>query len=143
MLQPVRFPAARPLTYGALALATAQGPARTRSLAPAPDPAWLRQTTLLLAEVLAGARPPRQLAAVTTDRIFLALARRPLPAHTRRMRSMAPQLRSWRMQSALPGMAEVTAVLQSYGRFHAFAVRFEFHHGRWLCTTIETTFPRP
>jgi Family of unknown function (DUF6459) len=151
MLQPVRFPAARPLSYGALALATAQNQARTlataqsqartRSLAPAPDPAWLRQTTVLLVEVLAGARPPRQCASVTTERVFYALARRPMPARTRRMRSMAPQVRSWRMQSVLPGAAEVTTVIQSYGRFHACAMRFDFHRGRWLCTTIETTFP--
>lgn len=136
-----RYPAGRFRTEGSLALAAA--PDRPSRLAPAPEPTELERITRLLVEVLAGARAPRQLGGHTTDRLLLALTRRPLPAHPRGTRSAAPRLRSWRMQSPWPGVAEVTAVARSYGRCHALALRFEFLGGRWLCTAIETTLPRP
>jgi Family of unknown function (DUF6459) len=98
----------------------------------------------VLAETLAGARPPRQLVPWTTERA------------RERIRRLGPQLsagqqpRVRRVVTFLPtaDAMEMTVVVAFGQRVHALAVRLERTGcgpsaagrpgpGRWLCTTVE------
>jgi Family of unknown function (DUF6459) len=117
------------------------------AVAPAADPttAWPRQLALVIIEVLAGARPDRQLVPMTTDRVRA------------RVRSLAPLLASdrrprvQRVVTSRPAarVVEITAVVRFGPRPRALAMRFEYvparpatpgrpaRPARWLCTAIE------
>jgi hypothetical protein len=145
---------------GAVALPTEVGPpgavalpaepAAPAAIAPAgagadPTTAWPRQLALVIIEVLAGARPDRQLVPMTTDRVRA------------RVRSLAPLLASdrrprvQRVVTSRPAarVVEITAVVRFGPRSRALAMRFEHvaarpttpgrpaRPARWLCTAIE------
>jgi Family of unknown function (DUF6459) len=112
-----------------------------------PDPAtaWPRQLALVIVEVLAGARPDRQLVPMATDRVRA------------RVRVLAPLLatdrrpRIQRVVTSRPAarVAEITVVVRFGPRSRALAMRFEHvparpaapgwpaRPARWLCTAIE------
>ena len=113
----------------------------------AADPAtvWPRQLALVIVEVLAGARPDRQLALLATDRVRA------------RVRGLAPLLASdrrprvARIVTSRPAarIVEMTVVVDVGQRSRALAMRFEHvaarpaapgwpaRRARWLCTAIE------
>jgi hypothetical protein len=110
-----------------------------------PTAAWPRQLALVIIEVLAGARPDRQLVPMATDRVRA------------RVRGLAPLLASdrrprvQRVVTSRPAarVVEVTAVVRFGPRSRALAMRFEHVAARpaapgwparpvrWLCTAIE------
>jgi len=114
---------------------------------PAGDPATTRarQLALVIVEVLAGARPDRQLIPLATDRVRA------------RVRGLAPHLASdrrpriQRMVTSRPAAraVELTVVVNFGLRSRALAMRFEqvaarppapgwpARPARWLCTAIE------
>ncbi|MFD0685295.1 Rv3235 family protein [Actinomadura fibrosa] len=97
-------------------------------------------TVRLLVEVLAGTRPPQQLARLAVPAVCRELGRRG-PALGRSRRAVPPQvLTSW-LQRPAPGAAEAGAVVAVNGRIHAVALRLELLRGRWQCTALETTAP--
>ena len=106
----------------------------------APSPGWPSQFAQVLAETLAGSRPPRQLVPWTTERA------------RDRIRRLGPQLsagqqpRVRRVVTFHPtaDVMEMTVVVGFGKRVHALAVRLEradcgqaARPGRWLCTTVE------
>src|SRR5689334_966123 len=113
----------------------------------APDPvaAWSRQFAQVIAEILAGARSPRQLAPWTTERVRdrISLLTRTLTPGQR------PRIR--RIVTSRPAalVVEMTIVLSFGPRSRALALRLEQLPGRppapglparparWLCTEIE------
>jgi Family of unknown function (DUF6459) len=133
--------------------AEAAGPAGVARLAEAarpvadadPTTAWPRQLALVIIEVLAGARPDRQLVSMATDRVRA------------RVRGLAPLLASdrqprvQRVVTSRPAacVVEITAVVRFGPRSRALAMRFEHvaarpaapgwpaRPARWLCTAIE------
>jgi hypothetical protein len=132
------------------AVALPAEPAAPAAIAPAgagadPTTAWPRQLALVIIEVLAGARPDRQLVPMTTDRVRA------------RVRNLAPLLASdrrprvQRVVTSRPAarVAEITAVVRFGPRSRALAMRFEHvaarpatpgrpaRPARWLCTAIE------
>jgi hypothetical protein len=95
---------------------------------------WPLRFAQMLAEVLAGARPARQIVGCTTERARLHLRRiGPLLAGGQRPRvvrvlAMRPR----------PDVVEMSVIVATGQRTRALAVRFERHApGRWLCTDIE------
>jgi hypothetical protein len=110
-----------------------------------PAAAWPRQLALVIVEVLAGARPDRQLVPVATDRVRA------------RIRNLAPLLaadrrpRIARIVTSRPAdrVLEMTVVVNFGARSRALAMRFEHmaarpaapgwpaRPARWLCTAIE------
>jgi hypothetical protein len=116
-------------------------------VAPAADPAtvWPRQLALVIVEVLAGARPGRQLAPLATDRVRARVrGLAPLLASGRRPRVM-------RIVTSRPAarVVEMTVVVDFGPRSRALAMRFEHvaarraapgwpaRPARWLCTALE------
>ncbi|MFV2172430.1 Rv3235 family protein [Actinomadura sp. LOL_016] len=92
---------------------------------------------LMVAETLAGIRPPTRLSLIAVAEVCHALdARRAVrPTH----RVVPPRvLTSW-LQRPAPGAAETGAVVVIAGRVHALALRLEHLRGRWRCTAVETT----
>ncbi|HEX5297593.1 MAG TPA: Rv3235 family protein [Streptosporangiaceae bacterium] len=124
------------------------GPCLTFSAADRPaDPvvAWSRQFAQVIAEILAGARSPRQLAPWTTERVrdrISLLAQTLTPGQRPRIR---------RIMTSRPAarVVEMTVVLSFGPRSRALALRLEQLPGRqpapglparparWLCTEIE------
>jgi Family of unknown function (DUF6459) len=133
-----------------------QGPAGESRAEPAPPgargvlvaagpPGWPGQFAQVLAETLAGSRPPRQLVPWTTERA------------RDRIQRLGPQLsggqqpRIRRVVTCHPtaDTLEMTVVVGFGNRVHALAVRLERadsrpaaggragRPGRWLCTTVE------
>jgi uncharacterized protein DUF6459 len=135
---------------GALGGAEPPGPSLTFSAgrsADGPDPvvAWSRQFAQVIAEILAGARSPRQLAPWTTERVrdrISLLAQTLTPGQRPRIR---------RIMASRPAacVVEMTVVLSFGLRSRALALRLEQLPGRqpapglparparWLCTEIE------
>jgi Family of unknown function (DUF6459) len=122
----------------------APGPAERRPGggpgSPAPSPGWPGQFAQVLAETLAGSRPPRQLVPWTTERA------------RERIQRLGPQLsageqpRVRRVLTFHPtaDALEMTVVVAFGKRVRALAVRLEragggqsAAPGRWLCTTVE------
>jgi len=135
-------PAADAAPAGAgLAPAAEVGPAAAGD----PTTAWPRQLALVIVEVLAGARPDRQLVALATDRVRA------------RVRGLAPLLASGRrprvvrIVTSRPAdrVVEMTVVVDFGPRSRALAMRFEHvaarptapgwpaRPARWLCTALE------
>ena len=110
-----------------------------------PATAWPRQLALVIVEVLAGARPDRQLVPLATDRVRA------------RVRGLAPLLASGRrprvvrIVTSRPAarVVEMTVVVDFGPRSRALAMRFEHvtarpaapgwpaRPARWLCTALE------
>jgi Family of unknown function (DUF6459) len=110
-----------------------------------PATAWPRQLALVIVEVLAGARPDRQLVPMATDRVRARVrVLAPLLASDRRPRIQ-------RVVTSRPAarVAEITVVVRFGPRSRALAMRFEHvparpaapgwpaRPARWLCTAIE------
>ncbi|HLN68454.1 MAG TPA: Rv3235 family protein [Streptosporangiaceae bacterium] len=140
--------AVTPAAAAAPADPTAAGPAPAE-VAPAaaadPTTAWPRQLALVIVEVLAGARPDRQLVPLATDRVRArARGLAPLVASGRRPRVV-------RIVTSRPaaGVVELTVVVDFGPRSRALAMRFEHvaarraapgwpaRPARWLCTALE------
>jgi Family of unknown function (DUF6459) len=139
------------LDLGASGGAEPPGPALTfsaaRPSAGTADPAvaWSRQFAQVVAEILAGARSPRQIAPWTTDRVRdrIILLTQTLSA------GQKPRIR--RIVTSRPAalVVEMTVVLSFGPRSRALALRIEQLPGRrpapgrparparWLCTEIE------
>lgn len=107
--------------------------------------AWHRQFAQVIIEILAGSRPPRQIAGWTTERVrgrIDALSRMLAPDHRPRIRRVMTS-----RPSAL--VVEMTVVVGLGPRSRALAMRFEHMPGRpaapglpprparWLCTELE------
>jgi Family of unknown function (DUF6459) len=100
-------------------------------------PAWPSQFAQVLAETLAGTRPPRQLAPWTTQR-----AR----GHIRRLGPLLaagqqPRIRRIVASTPSSGVVEMAVVVRSGARVHALALRLErgdgSHPSAWQCTAVE------
>ncbi len=126
--------------------AAGRAPAEAAPAAAAdPTTAWPRQLALVIVEVLAGARPDRQLIPLATDRVRA------------RVRGLAPLLASARRPSVVrmvtsrpaARVVEMTVVVDFGPRSRALAMRFEHmaarpaapgwpaRPARWLCTALE------
>ncbi|MEU5877345.1 Rv3235 family protein [Spirillospora sp. NPDC047279] len=142
----MRHPRSRPFPLtttgyavdGSLALR----PETLRAMSGTQEPPGIRDmaeaTVRLVAEVLAGTLPPRQLARRALPEVCLALA-----AHQGRLetaeRIVPPRiLTSW-LQRPAPNAAEAGAVAVIHGRVQGIALRLEHRRGRWRCTTVQTT----
>jgi hypothetical protein len=136
----------------AIGAAPAIGPAPAIGRAPAIGAAdaaatvWPRRFAQGIVEVLAGARPPKQLASHTTERVRaqIGLLSRSLAADQR------PTIRCILTSQPVASVVEMTVVLGFGPRSRALAMRLEYRPGRpatvgrparparWLCTEIET-----
>jgi hypothetical protein len=126
--------------------ATALGAAPALGAADGAAAVWARRFAQGIVEVLAGTRPPKQLASHTTERVRaqIGLLSRSLAADQR------PAIRCIVTSRPVAGVVEMTVVLGFGGRSRAMAVRLEYRPGRpatagrparparWLCTEIET-----
>jgi len=110
-----------------------------------PAVAWSRQFAQVVAEILAGARSPRQIAPWTTDRVrdrIVLLTQTLSPGQKPRIRRIVTSRPAARV-------VEMTVVLSFGARSRALALRIEHLPGRrpapglpgrparWLCTEIE------
>ncbi|MFI0404977.1 Rv3235 family protein [Actinomadura sp. 3N508] len=141
-----------PASRGALALQPAAAPVQPPGLrlvrpedgVDAEVRAVANATVRLVAEILAGARPPHQLSLVAVPAVCRAvlhhLQARSIPA-SRGGRIVPPKVLSTRLQRPAPTVAETVAVVIVAGRVHALALRLEHTRGRWRCTALETTAP--
>ena len=132
---------------GASGLAEPPGPSLTFSADHGADPAvaWSRKFAQVIAEILAGARSPRQLAPCTTERVRnrIALLTQSLTPGQR------PRIRRIVTSRPTAGVVEMTVILSFGPRSRALALRLEHVPGRqpapglparparWLCTEIE------
>jgi hypothetical protein len=144
--QPI--PAARHSPHGRHAPESRHTPDGQRSPTgqPAADrPAFATQFARVLVESLAGARPPRQLAAWTTERAKSRIKRMgPLLAA-----GHPPQLRRVVAYRPAPDVIEMTIIIAVGPRTRALAIRLEHappprtapgqppRPGKWICTDIE------
>jgi Family of unknown function (DUF6459) len=110
-----------------------------------PAIAWSRQFAQVIAEILGGARSPRQLAPWTTERVRdrISLLTQTLPPGQR------PRIRRIVTSRPAARVVEMTVVLSFGPRSRALALRLEQLPGRqpapglparparWLCTEIE------
>ena len=110
-----------------------------------PAVAWSRQFAQVIAEILAGARSPRQLAPLTTERVRdrIGLLAQTLTADQK------PTIRRIVTSRPTARVVEMTVVLSFGPRSRALALRLEHLPGRrpapglparparWLCTEIE------
>ena len=132
---------------GAPGRAEPAGPSPTFSAGHGADPAvaWSRQFAQVIAEVLAGARSPRQLAPWTTERVrdrIGLLTQTLTPGQKPRIQRIVTSRPTARV-------VEMTVVLSFGARSRALALRLEHLPGRrpapgrparparWLCTEIE------
>ena len=111
-----------------------------------PAVAWSRQFAQVITEILAGARSPRQLAPLTTERVRdrIGLLTQTLTADQK------PTIRRIVTSRPTAGVVEMTVVLSFGPRSRALALRLEHRPARrpapglpgrparWLCTEIET-----
>ncbi|GAA2623291.1 hypothetical protein GCM10010411_69260 [Actinomadura fulvescens] len=114
---------------GALALQEVRRPPELRHTVEA--------TLRLVAEVLAGMRPVRQLTSRALPEVCLAVAAHQVPLAAG-VRIVPPRiLTSW-LQQPVPNAVETGAVVVIDGRVRALALRLEHRRGRWRCVTVET-----
>ncbi|RSN55567.1 Rv3235 family protein [Actinomadura sp. WAC 06369] len=147
-----------PGTDGALALARVPGVQAAESplrvVRPGDDTeSELRRiadtAVLMVAETLAGIRPPARLTLIAVPEVCRALdARRATPPARRvapprvappARRVVPPRVLATWLQRPAPAAAETGAVIAVAGRVHALALRLEHLRGRWRCTAVETT----
>jgi hypothetical protein len=90
-----------------------------------------------IAEVLAGARPPAQLAQVATLEVLHLLERNAgrLTGH-RGGPPTRPRVASVHVSQPRAGVAEACAVVDTGPRRRALALRIEHHGGQWRCTAV-------
>lgn len=112
------------------------------------DPAsvWSRQFAQVIVEVLAGARSPRQLAPLTTERVRTRIGQ----LSQTLMPGQKPRIRRIMTSRPAAHAVEMTVVLSCGPRNRALALRLEHRPARrpapglpgrparWLCTEIET-----
>jgi hypothetical protein len=112
------------------------------------DPAivWSRQFAQVIAEILAGARSPRQLTPWTTERVRARIGQ----LSQTLMPGQKPRIRRIVTSRPTPHAVEMTVVLSFGPRTRALALRLEQlparqpapglpgRPARWLCTEIET-----
>jgi hypothetical protein len=107
--------------------------------------AWPRQFAQVIVEILAGSRPPRQIARWTTDRVRTQIGLLvPLLASDQR-----PRIQRIVTSRPTACVVEMTVVVSFGPRSRALAMRFEHmparqaapglpaRPARWLCTEIE------
>lgn len=145
-----------PLTQGALALRYQAAPDReAASASPAlrlvgdgetagpPDAqAWAIRLVQAVTEVLTGDRPIGQLVRWTDSVVFGDLNRRVrvlglTTTATARGSKERCAVRSVRVSTPAPEVAEVAAHVRHGDRSRAVALRLEVHRGRWVCTALE------
>ncbi len=123
--QPVRFESFGPR------------PTPTREL---PDPQrWTRQVVQAMVEVLAGVRPPAQLARWTSPDVYAGLQRR-VRGHAAgpgRWTGRPAVVRSVHVCQPADGVVEACAVLVGGERVRAVALRLEGVDGRWRVTAVQ------
>jgi hypothetical protein len=140
-------PGTRPAAPGAAAPAHPDGPAPGRdSSAPAPGglPGWPSRFAQVLAETLAGSRPPGQMVPWTTE-----MARRHIQRLGPQLASaQRPRVRRVVTSHPASDVMEMTVVVGFGVRVRALAVRLEraspparagarYPEPRWLCTAVE------
>lgn len=105
---------------------------------PDPEP-WARRLLQALLEALAGRRSPTQLQYWTSWGVYRDIVRvaqrggRPGAGTTR---GQSVQIRQIRVCEPADGVAEICAVAQRDGRWHAVAARLEGIDGRWRCVSL-------
>jgi hypothetical protein len=112
-------------------------PPRPRST---PDPGpWARRLLIGMVETADGRRPLRQLAALLSPSVCQGLsadfdrcARTGVPHWLHRA-----TVRSVRVTEPTPGVAEVSATVETGPRVRAIAIRLDVHRGRWRCTRLQ------
>ncbi len=145
--------AAPPLVDGSLALsfpppsrvavplrlvppAAAQRAAASPALTPDPR-RWAVRLAQALAEVLAGARPPHQLADVASlDVLHLIERNAGRLGGQRTGPPTQPRVASVRVSEPRPGAAEACAVVDTGARRRALAFRIEWLQSQWRCTAV-------
>jgi Family of unknown function (DUF6459) len=108
-------------------------------------PVWPRQFAQVVVEILAGARPARQIVPCTTDRVRAQIGRlAPLVAPDQR-----PRIQRIVMSHPAADAVEMTVVVSFGSRARALAMRCEHlpprpaapgrpgRPARWLCTELE------
>lgn len=103
-----------------------------------PDPrAWSARLSQAIAEVLAGARAPQQLAEVASLDVLQLLERSAGRLQARQGRPASrPRVASVHVCEPTGGVVEVSAVIDTGPRRRALALRIEAQHGRWRCTAV-------
>jgi Family of unknown function (DUF6459) len=111
-----------------------------------PAIAWSRQFAQVVAEILAGARSPRQLAPLTTEHVRTRIGQ----LSQTLMPGQKPRIRRIVTSRPTAHVVEMTVVLSFGPRSRALALRLEHvpprppapglpgRPARWLCTEIET-----
>lgn len=118
----------------------ARQPAR-RSELPDPEP-LLRNLTLCVIEVLAGARDLEQLARWVTDDVYRNLTKRVvLAARARRVKGQAPQRPAFSLGRVITcepadGVVEAVIMVHQRARSRAVAIRLEGFDQRWRASAI-------
>jgi hypothetical protein len=91
-----------------------------------------------MAEVLAGARPPGQLAGVATLEVLALLERNAGRLGARPgARAQRPVVGSVHVSEPRDGVAEACAVVDTGPRKRAIALRLEGIDGQWRCTALQ------
>jgi hypothetical protein len=113
-------------------------PAAPRSLAHDRDPRTLaRQLAQVIAEVLVGARPARQLDDLTAPEVIRLLCRNAGRLAARPgLIPVRPIVDSVHLRQPRADVAEACAVVDLGVRKRAIAIRLESTDGRWRCTAL-------
>ncbi|MCG5218459.1 Rv3235 family protein [Streptosporangium soli] len=136
---PADQPPAPPYIQGSLALAYDEiGPAAdswVRSMGPAPDERRLRALGQAFAEILAGRRLARTVAAHTTERAYAGLLRAGKIIDADR----PPFASVPHVSRPADGVIEMCLLVHCGRRPRVLAMRLERQGVQWLCTDFETT----
>ena len=143
--------AARGSANGALAdrvAGTAAGKPPARGPEQALSAAWLGQFAQVLAEVVTGYRPAKQLVPLATEQVRAQVDLLSCAVAT----GQRPRIRRVMTSRPAAGVVEMTMVVSFGSRSRALAMRFEHvaarppapgrpaRPARWLCTEIETSY---
>lgn len=116
---------------------SSDGPRCRRDTLPHPRP-WTARLAQAMAEVLAGARPPGQLAGVATLEVLALLERNAGRLGARPgARAQRPVVGSVHVSEPRDGVAEACAVVDTGPRKRAIALRLEGIDGQWRCTALQ------
>lgn len=105
---------------------------------PDPEP-WARRLLQGILESLAGRRSPTQLQYWTSWSVYrdiVRVAQRGGRGRTSTTRGQSVHISRLRVCEPADGVAEVCAVAQRDGRWHAVAARLEGIDGRWRCVSL-------
>jgi hypothetical protein len=89
---------------------------------------WVDRYTVTVLEIWSGRRPAAQLSRWSHRVVYLELARRA------GLLSKAPKIKRLHINSPIPAIAEVVAILNFDNRVRSLALRFEGVNEKWLCT---------